>query len=320
LELSENTLSFGGYVPNEAARETLMNSAKAAFPKHAIVDKMSTAGGAPRGWIDTTRSLLDELANLASGKVTFDGKKIRVEGVAVEQATAEAVRETVGKIGVHYDTNHSIRFLNATIPLVSPFVTSFLKDDKQIILSGYAPNQAEIDRLVAAATKQAGTLSVVSNLAIARGAPEGWRLCTAAGLEGLARLDTGRAEIVARKLNVTGVTTNEETGLALPGVVRAAANRACEDVVEVKLDLPPEPDLQWKAVEDVKKQVDSLIKSANDADDTAEAAEAQNNVDETTALQSAFDDAAKDSYSLHPSSPPPFRWWGRRRRRRRRRR
>ena len=74
-----------------------------------------------------------------------------------------------------------------------------------------------------------------------------------AGLEAVTRLDTGRAELVGRKLHVTGVTSDEETGLSLPQVVRAAANRSCEDVVEVKLDLPPEPELKWQARADQTK-------------------------------------------------------------------
>ena len=42
---------------------------------------------------------------------------------------------------------------------------------------------------------------------------------------------------------------------ALPGDVRAAANRACESRVEVKLNLPPEPVLNWTATHDGGGQV-----------------------------------------------------------------
>jgi OmpA-OmpF porin, OOP family len=243
-----NAVSLGGYVPNDAAREMLMATVKSAFPNRAIVDKMSTAGGAPRGWIDTVKGLIGELANLQSGAIEIKGDAFDVSGVAVKQKTAEDVQERLDSLGVDFRVTHAIRYLEPTIPTVSPFLTSLLKTEKGILLSGYAPSQAEIDRLIAAAKRRANGSEVISTVTIANGAPEGWRLCTAAGLEGLSRLDTGRAEIIGRKLNVSGTTADEEVGLSLPDIVRAAANRACDDVVEVKIDIPPEPNLTWSAV------------------------------------------------------------------------
>lgn len=242
-----NQLVLGGYVPSEKGREELMTRAKAAFPKLAIIDKMATAGGASTAWDDLTAKLFTILAKLNVAQATLKGNALDVTGTAETQAEAEAAAVALDNLGEPFQVTHNIRFIKTTIPTVTPYVTSILRDDKSVTLSGYAPNQAEIDRLIAAAKAQAGKVEVISALAIANGAPEGWRLCVMAGLEGVAKLDSGRAEVVARKLQVTGVTRDEETGLSLPGIVRAAANRACEDVVEVKLDLPPEPDLKWQA-------------------------------------------------------------------------
>jgi OmpA-OmpF porin, OOP family len=241
-----NQFILAGFVPSQAARERLMAAAKAAFPKRAIVDKMDVAGGEPRGWLDTVKALIGTLAKLRDGTIAVKGDTLTIKGVAVAQATAEEVQDLLGKIGAHYHISHNISYLEPTIPTVSPFVTSFLKDAKRFRLSGYAPDQAAIDRLITAAKKRVPDHQVVSSLAIARGAPEGWNLCITAGLEAMAKLDSGRAELVGRKLQVSGVTTDEEVGLSLPKLVRAAANRACTDVVEVKLDLPPEPNLKWQ--------------------------------------------------------------------------
>lgn len=243
-----NQLVFSGHVPDEKGRVQVMEAAKAAFPRLAIVDKMAAAGGAGEGWLDLVSAVLPQLAKLESGSAIMRGTSVVLSGMAVEQETAEAVQSALGKVQGRYRISHDIKYRNAKIPLVTPFVTSVLKEDSRVTLAGYAPSQSDIDRLIAAAKARAGTAQVVSTLQIAKGAPEGWRACIVAGIDGLSRLDSGRAELVARNLQVTGVTRDEETGLALPGIVRAAANRACKDVVEVKIDVPPEPNLKWQAV------------------------------------------------------------------------
>ncbi|HUS97067.1 MAG TPA: OmpA family protein [Hyphomicrobiaceae bacterium] len=242
-----NQLVLGGHVPSEAAREALMSAAKAAFPKAAIVDKMGTAAGAPANWPSVARAILSELARLSEGAAQLTGEALDVSGVAVEQATAEAVEARLAALGATYRVHHAIKYRTATVPVVTPFVTSFLRESDRVTLSGYAPDQASIDRLIAAARFGDGKHQVVSTLAIAKGVPDGWRLCTMAGLAGLAKVDTGRVEVVARRLHLTGVTKDEEVGQALPGIVRAAANRACDDLVEIRIDVPPEPDLKWSA-------------------------------------------------------------------------
>ncbi|MCB1512411.1 MAG: hypothetical protein KDJ36_16040, partial [Hyphomicrobiaceae bacterium] len=248
-----NQLVFSGHVPDEKSRQQLMKAAKSAFPSLAIIDKMATASGAAGGWLDVVAGVLPELSRLERGQAVMRGGSLSVSGIAVEQATAEQVRSNLEKLRGTYSIAHDIKFRNATVPVVTPFVTSILKADKRVMLSGYAPSQAEIDYLISATKAKAGSAQVVSELKIARGAPEGWRACVLAGVEGLSRLDNGRAEVVARNLHVSGVTRDEDVGLALPGVVRAAANRACKDVVEVKLDVPPEPSLKWRAVWKDKK-------------------------------------------------------------------
>ena len=45
--LGNGDVALTGYVPNEAARKAILASARSAFPKHKVDDKMELARGAP---------------------------------------------------------------------------------------------------------------------------------------------------------------------------------------------------------------------------------------------------------------------------------
>ena len=244
----DNQLILGGHVPSERGRDALIAVAKAAFKQSPIVDKMAVAAGAPLGWLASTRSIVRELAKLVEGTASLTDTKTTVSGVAQKQATAEEVRAAIQDgLPKQYLLQHKISYREATIPTVSPFVTTIVSDGKRLTLTGYTPDKTVSDKILDSVKKRRPKIVIVDDTALAKGAPEGWASCTRAGLNGLMQLEHGRVELKGTTLLVTGLTRDEEIGEAIPKQVREAANRACTDTVTLTIKVPPEPNLTWTA-------------------------------------------------------------------------
>ena len=248
VEFKDNQLVLGGYVPDERTRDNLIGLAKSTFKKSPIVDKMAVAAGAPLGWMAAAATVLREVIKLEEAKATMTGTNLDIQGVARKQVDAEAARAGL-KTGLTsaFTLKHKIKYLEPTIPTVSPFVTNLASDGKRLSISGYTPDKKLSERIVSAAKSQREDIEVVDATAVAKGAPKGWQSCTLAGLQGLLKIDSGRVEISGTTLVLTGVTKDEDVHEALPKQVRAAVNRSCNETVQVKLEAPPEPNLKWSA-------------------------------------------------------------------------
>lgn len=245
-DYKDSQLVLSGYVPGDRERDTLIAAAKAAFKQSPIVDKMAVAGGAPLGWLGTARAVVRELSKLVEGSATITDAKASISGIAQKQETAEDVRSALkGGLPKQFLLQHKITYREATIPTVSPFVTTIVSDGKGLSLSGYTPDKAQSSKIVATVKQRRPNMTVVDAMAIAKGAPEGWSSCMRAGLDALLQLENGRVELSGTTLLVTGLTRDETIGEALPKQVREAANRACTDTVNLTVEIPPEPNLTW---------------------------------------------------------------------------
>ena len=241
-------LVLQGYIPSERDRDALIKIAKAVFVKSPIVDKMAVAGGAPEQWLNTAGVVLQELAKLKKGSASLSNTKLTVTGQAQKQAVADAVRAALlARITTLYQLTHNLKFIEATIPTIKPFTTTILSEGKHLLLSGYTLGENQTKKIVATIRAARPKATVDNRLALAKGAPDGWISCVLAGLEGLLKLETGRVEVSDRTLMVKGLTRDEDVNEALPKLVRAAANRACEEKLDITLKVPPEPNLDWRA-------------------------------------------------------------------------
>ena len=247
-------LELSGHVPSEEVRGQIVETAKQAMPKAAIVDKMMAAGGAPAGWANVAALVLREMANLEEADARMSDGQLTIEGVAQKEVTAQRV---TGALNVGRPESFSIEnrltFREPTLPTISPFTTTIVSDGETVSLTGVAPDERRRKRLVAMVGERLPGREVVDALTYAKGAPAGWLACADAGLRGLSRLDKGRAEMSDANLLVSGETRDEAINRELPAEVRAAANRACQDTVRVALKVPPEPKLVWQAVSDGKR-------------------------------------------------------------------
>ena len=250
-------LQLSGYVPSEQAREAIANAIAKRFSKKvAVVDRMNVAGGAPAHWQVAVVIILEQLARLEKGKASLSDAVLAFSGVSAQEATAQDVQKRVhAGLPAIFKSSERVTFRLPTVKPVAPFVTTIDAGSEEVVVRGYVPDNAARLMLLNEIEARFKGRQVNDRSKIAAGAAKGWRNCLLAGLDGIARLRDGRVALIDRRMTVMGRSEDEAVAGALPGRVRAAAGRACEVNVRVALNLPPEPDLDWRARYETKKIV-----------------------------------------------------------------
>jgi len=252
-EFSGSRIQLDGHAPDEDARDNVLAASKRLFPRAAIVDRMSVAGGAPIAFVSSVSAVLRELSKLKSGRVALRDTALVFRGVAVKEETADAVIAGLRRaLPAGYSLEHDVEFDQPTIPLAQPYRTSVDVMERRVRLNGYVPSQAARQSLVETVAEAFPARRVIEDLQIARGQPDGWRTCMTAAIGGLGKLGSGRAVMRDDALRVVSKTDDEALASALPGDLRAATNRSCRFISEIALELPPEPQLDWRIEHDGK--------------------------------------------------------------------
>jgi OOP family OmpA-OmpF porin len=248
-KLANNQVQLEGYVPSERDREEVLNAAKEALPKAIIIDRMQPGSGEPKDFLGAVTTVLGQLAHLEEGSVELKDNHLVLAGLAMTEATADAVRQMLkSKVPASIRTADQIGFREPTIKTISPFTTAAAIDASTVILSGFVPSDALRAAALEAAKERMPGRRIDDELEIAAGAPDGWQECLKAGLLGLARLGNGHFQMADRALEIAADAVDGDLVEAVRGEVRTAANRACDVAFQVTVTAPSEPDLTWRAV------------------------------------------------------------------------
>jgi len=244
-----NQLLLVGYGPSDKQREDIFAFAKKSFPKSAIVDRMESGDGAPDGWFQAASVALEELSQLSEGAAELRDRRLELSGRAADETVAASVRSAfTARLPAKFDSDTDISFPKPEVLVSSPFATLVVAAaDGGVDVTGAVPDDATRKALLDATVAKFPNRKVIDRLQIARGAPEGWQACALAAVAALSRLDNGRASLTDKRLEITGVSRDEQLAAMLPGDVKAATNKNCESTVRVSLDVPKEPQLMWRA-------------------------------------------------------------------------
>ena len=96
VKFNGSSLSFGGHVLSEEAREEILRRARSLFPDAKIEDAMQIAAGAPEEWRWALSASLIQLRRLVSGRVKMEGNDLELEGIAADEQTVNDVAEAIG--------------------------------------------------------------------------------------------------------------------------------------------------------------------------------------------------------------------------------
>jgi OOP family OmpA-OmpF porin len=87
-----STLTFTGYVPDNAAHAALIEAARRKFLNEKIVDNLKASVGAPNGFANAVTAALGALSRLSTGSLTISDREVKLSGDAFYEVAAEEIR------------------------------------------------------------------------------------------------------------------------------------------------------------------------------------------------------------------------------------
>ncbi len=223
-----------GFVPSERARDDIFATAKKAFPRAAVVDRLQIAAGEPKEWLLSVLAGLGKLGRLEEGSIEFRDSEINLTGLAADGATADEIRRGLkSDVPASFKTSEALRIKEVPLKTIDPFTTSITSSGGLVTLTGYVPTPAAKAAIVETVKARLAGLRIDDKLEVANGATNGWLTCAQAGLVGLGRLGNGRVQMSGRALTVTGTTESEAIAQGVPVEILNAAGPSCDADVKV---------------------------------------------------------------------------------------
>jgi len=90
------TLTFNGYVPDNAAHAALIDAARRKFLNEKIVDSLKASVGAPNGFTNAVTAALGALSRLSTGSLMISDREVKLSGDAFYEVAAEEIRGQLG--------------------------------------------------------------------------------------------------------------------------------------------------------------------------------------------------------------------------------
>lgn len=254
---SGSAVELAGFVPSDATRDRLIQQAKAAFPRATVTDKTEIADGAPDGFAAAAETAIRQLAQLKSGSADLKNRDLAFVGEASDEPIALEVRRALrSAVPQSFKINEQIRYPRIAAPAAAGgYLMAIANTGQAIDITGFIPSEAARSALVDAVRARFSGRTVNDKLQVVAGAPEGWQQCIVAGLAALPRLTTGKAELVDRRLRVTGTTDDYGVANSVPLDVKAAAGQICEAQADIEFNGKVRDDLAWKAIYESTSQI-----------------------------------------------------------------
>jgi len=200
-KLAGNSVVLTGYVPSDRMREALLSSAKQAFGKTGIVDKMEIGDGAPNGWEKAVKVSLDQLATLQEGVAEYKAGQMTLSGTAVDEAIAETTKKAFKtQVPDWYKPIESIKGLK---PAVDERELAAKREAELAALAqrDAAEQRARLEAERAAQSKRDAEMAAQAKIAADRDA-EAKRVAAAAAAAAAAAVEAKRMEEEKAKASV----------------------------------------------------------------------------------------------------------------------
>ena len=219
-----------GFAPDGDTRAAVETAAGEALPEAEILNEIAIADGAPEAYSDQVQGALAVLPRLSRGQVSLSDGALTAEGVARSGADFETVEAALAGTLPGAATLAASRI---ELPSLSSYQTSATYDGSTVRLSGFAPDASARTAVENAARTALPDATVVNELELAAGAPEGYQEQVEGALAVLPRLSQGQVSLLDGALTVEGEARSGaefetvEAALAgtLPGDATLAATR-----------------------------------------------------------------------------------------------
>jgi len=200
ISVTDGRIDLTGALGSQEDADGLVTAAVAAFGQANVGNRLRIEDGLePSPWVPRLPALMTDLTGFTRGRVVIGGE-VSVRGEVADDETrraiGDAVRSAVDPLAV-----------TDLIEVVTPTPPSLIAEgrDGTVTLQGSLPDQANLDRIVAAAGDVYGSANVVNELSVGRGVLTAEWLDIAPGIfVRTAGLDPWRVEIAEDTLTVFG--------------------------------------------------------------------------------------------------------------------
>lgn len=207
--LGDDGVSLQGLVPSQPAREALLAQARRIAPSGTVSDRLALSPElrAEPDYAAATDFALEILSTLQRGSVSLAGTVLSLSGEVADGAAWARLEAALRRQPL--PAGLSLEGEGAAAIAVRPYVLSLSVDRTGLTLSGYLPNIASRDALLAlvAASPLAGRLT--DETQILPGAPKGFGLAAGVAVANLLRLDLGSAVINNDRVTLRGLTCRD---------------------------------------------------------------------------------------------------------------
>ena len=237
-----STVVLSGFAPGTAVRDRIEANAKENFPAAKIDNQLKIAGGETAQYDPSTVYSLAMLQNFSSGEASMIDNNLSITGRAKSFEAYDAAIAATGNApeGVSLTSN-------ILPPKVKPYRFSAVKADNTITLSGYVLNENARATVIATAKQVNAGFTVVDELKLADGIPDGvtWATATGYGLRQLATLKDGSVSIIDGNYSISGNAASIEVRDAAVADIQAGLaggmKLASEAIVAPEPEPVPEP-------------------------------------------------------------------------------
>ena len=228
-------IQLRGNVPDDAARQAIVNTARATFPGATVDDDMQLARGVPdyQAWQGGVDFALKQMIGLKKGEARLDGLALGISGEAETADTYRAIKTALAN-----SLPRGLRLSDdrITAPVVSPYTWAARHNGGQLVLSGFVPNERLRGDIAAAAKSNFPRATITDRMAIGEGAPRDWSGVITVAMRELAKLEEGAAEMRDTQVTLTGLAADEATADGARRGVRGAlpSNYRLADDIKVR--------------------------------------------------------------------------------------
>lgn len=198
-------LDLSGSVPNSDVARELGAMAPAAI---SVTNSLTPASGAPEGFVENARMLVQNVLQLENGSATISESKLSLEGAPPDEATAKAVKSALASADVE---------LSLGAPKVAQYVFKASRAGDKVRLDGFVPDKETLDRLASQSGIDAGGLQ------LGRGEPDHFQSGVDFALSAMQKVSEGEASFVGTVLTVKGRAATVDDYAAIETALAAGA-------------------------------------------------------------------------------------------------
>lgn len=198
-------LDLSGSVPNSDIASDLAALAPAGI---SVTNSLTPASGAPDGFADHAKALLQNLLQLENGRATISDTKLSLEGAPADEMTAKAVQTALAASDVE---------LSLGAPKVAQYVFKASRTGDKIRLDGFVPDKETLVRLSSQSGIDAGGLQ------LGRGEPGHFQSGVDFVLAAVQKMSEGGASISGDVLTVKGRAASVDAYAAVESALAAGA-------------------------------------------------------------------------------------------------